>query len=253
MPPKKTKEEQKLAGKQKLEAFKRQRAEAKAAKASARDVAISDASEATESSEAKGDADAASKADAPAPDAPPPRVTDPPAPAVEASAASTWTAATAAPFADVAPSSPPEEKNAAPLADVASSSVARAPSPPLDGSVFQSLPGSNPGSPSPSFGDVRPEPSTAPSTAPDALRTLGDAREKKAHLDAKNSAKTSVESLESFESLARAPRESATPRFGARKTRRRRLGPTPPPRRTPPPPRRRRLRFAIDSPRWRRI
>ena len=64
------------------------------------DVAISDASNATESSEAKGDADAASKADARAPDAPPPRVTDPPAPVMEARAASTWTAATAAPFAD---------------------------------------------------------------------------------------------------------------------------------------------------------
>ena len=52
MPPKKSKEEQKLAGKLKLEAFKRQRAEAKAAKASAGDVAISDASNATESPEA---------------------------------------------------------------------------------------------------------------------------------------------------------------------------------------------------------
>ena len=178
MPPKKSKEEQKLAGKLKLEAFKRQRAEAKAAKASAGDVAISDASNATESSEAKGDADAASKADARAPDAPPPRVTDPPAPVMEARAASTWTAATAAPFADVAPRSPPEEKIAAPLADVASSSVARAePSSGGDGSAFQSLPGSSPGSPSPSFGDLGAE----PRTAPDALRThLGEARE--AHL-----------------------------------------------------------------------
>jgi len=210
MPPKKSKEEQKLAGKLKLEAFKRQRAEAKAAKASAGDVAISDASNATESSEAKGDADAASKADARAPDAPPPRVTDPPAPVMEARAASTLTAATAAPFADVAPRSPPEEKIAAPLADVASSSVARAePSPPLDGSVFQSLPGSSPGSPSTSFGDLGAE----PRTAPDALRThVGEARE--AHLvtsldEETENAVSRVASLERAAAEARSDAASA--------------------------------------------
>lgn len=210
MPPKKSKEEQKLAGKLKLEAFKRQRAEAKAAKASAGDVAISDASNATESSEAKGDADAASKADARAPDAPPPRVTDPPAPVMEARAASTLTAATAAPFADVAPRSPPEEKIAAPLADVASSSVARAePSPPLDGSVFQSLPGSSPGSPSTSFGDLGAE----PRTAPDALRThVGEARE--AHLvtsldEETENEKRKVASLERAAAEARSDAASA--------------------------------------------
>jgi len=168
MPPKKSKEAQRLAGKQKLEAFKRQRAEAAAAKASATNrvepALISDPSNATESSSAS--VPASSKAGEPEPDDASRLVTELSVPDAETPSSTPWTAATASPFGEVGTSSSaPSGENAGP---VANTSAARPdPDPPerdafspLDGSVFQPLPGSNPGSPSPSFGDLQRAQST---------------------------------------------------------------------------------------------
>lgn len=171
MPPKKSNEEQRLAGKQKLEAFKRQKAEAAAAKAAGKNTGIVEISEpsnpvevpepvlVTESSTTGVTATDVGVVRPVTEAAPAP---DPPTPAP------TWTTATATPFGTeeigtAGTTSPQqEEKNAhpsevppVPTGQKTEELLPHAPTPPpLDGHVFLSLPGSNPGSPSPSFANL---------------------------------------------------------------------------------------------------